>query len=59
MIVGMAAGIFINRRWNREIPFSFHLKQDMNCVREILKVGIPSTLVQIVTGHTRLGMDKK
>lgn len=55
--VGMIAGIFINRRWNREIPFSFHLKQDMHCVREILRVGIPSTLVQIVTSFVNILMN--
>lgn len=55
--VGMVAGIFINRRWNREIPFSFHVNQDMSCVREILKVGIPSTLVQIVTSFVNILMN--
>ncbi len=47
--VGMAAGIFINRRWNREIPFGFTIRPDMQSVKTILKVGIPSTLVQVLT----------
>lgn len=48
-IVGMAAGILINRRWNKEIPFGFTVRPDMRSVATILKVGIPSTLVQILT----------
>lgn len=46
--VGCFAGYFINRRWNREIPIHFSLKPDKDCVLSILKVGIPSTLVQVV-----------
>ncbi len=48
-IVGAIAGILINKRWNREIPFSFHLRQDKDSILAILKVGIPSTLVQVLT----------
>lgn len=55
--VGMAAGIFINRRWNKEIPFSFHLRQDMGCILEILRVGIPSTLVQVITSFVSIVMN--
>lgn len=47
--VGMAAGILINRRWNQEIPFSFSLHPDRACITAILKVGIPSALVQILS----------
>lgn len=46
---GCFAGYFINRRWNREIPIQFTIKADKNCMAAILKVGIPSTLVQAVT----------
>lgn len=56
-IVGMLAGIFINRRWNREIPFSFHLRQDKESILEILKVGVPSTLVQIMTSFIGIIMN--
>lgn len=48
-IAGMIAGILINRRWNREIPFSFTLRPDKESILAILKVGIPSTMVQILT----------
>jgi len=48
-IVGMAAGILINRRWNREIPFSVTLHPDKESILAILKVGLPSTMVQILT----------
>lgn len=48
-IVGMIAGILINRRWNREIPFSFTLQPDQESIFAILRVGIPSTMVQILT----------
>lgn len=56
-IVGMAAGIAINRKWNREIPFSFHLRQDRKTILEILKVGVPSTLVQILTSFVSAAMN--
>lgn len=46
---GCVAGYFINRRWNREIPIRFVIKADTGCMGAILKVGIPSTLVQVVT----------
>ncbi|MGN0976585.1 MAG: MATE family efflux transporter [Faecousia sp.] len=47
--VGMLAGILINRRWNREIPFGFPRHPDFASVRAILRVGLPSTLVQVMT----------
>ncbi|MDE7187315.1 MAG: MATE family efflux transporter [Lachnospiraceae bacterium] len=56
-IVGMIAGILINRKWNAEIPFSFHLRQDKESIRAILKVGIPSTLVQVLTSFVSIAMN--
>lgn len=56
-IVGMIAGILINRRWNREIPFSFRLHPDWESVRAILKVGIPSTMVQVLTSLVSIAMN--
>lgn len=47
--VGALAGILINRRWNKEIPFGFTLKPDFHSVKAILKVGFPSTLVRLLT----------
>lgn len=47
--VGGFAGYFINRRWNQEIPIRFTIKADTECMTAILKVGIPSTFVQVIT----------
>ena len=55
--VGMLAGIFINRRWNREIPFSFTLRPDGESLRAILRVGVPSTMVQILTSAVNIAMN--
>ncbi|MDE7320275.1 MAG: MATE family efflux transporter [Lachnospiraceae bacterium] len=46
---GCFAGYIINCRWNREIPIHFTAKADKGCIAAILKVGIPSTLVQAVS----------
>ena len=55
--VGMIAGILINRRWNKEIPFSFSLRPDRECIWSILKVGIPSTMVQVLTSVISVAMN--
>ncbi len=55
--MGLLAGIIINKKWNKEIPFSFTLRPDMNSVKSILKVGIPSTLVQVITSFVNIGMN--
>lgn len=55
--VGLFAGVLINRRWNREIPFAFTLKPDWQSVRTILRVGIPSTLVQVLTSFVTIVMN--
>lgn len=56
-IAGMTAGILINRKWNKEIPFSFSLRPDRECITAILKVGVPSTLVQILTAVISVAMN--
>ena len=56
-IVGMIAGILINRRWNKEIPFSFSLRPDKECIVAILKVGIPSTMVQVLSSAVSIMMN--
>ena len=56
-IVGMIAGILINRRWNQEIPFSFRLHPDGESVRAILKVGIPSAMVQVLTSFISVALN--
>lgn len=55
--VGMFAGIVINRKWNREIPFGFTLRPDLKSVARIWKVGFPSTLVQILTSFVGILMN--
>ncbi len=55
--MGLFAGIFINRRWNKEIPFSFTLRPDGHSVRAILRVGVPSTLVQVLTSFVSIAMN--
>ncbi|MCR4778207.1 MAG: MATE family efflux transporter [Lachnospiraceae bacterium] len=55
--MGMLAGILINRRWNKEIPFSFTLKPDKQSIKDILKVGFPSTVVQILTSFVNIAMN--
>lgn len=55
--VGALAGILINRRWNKEIPFGFTLKPDFHSVKTILKVGFPSTLVQLLTSAVGMAMN--
>ena len=55
--MGLFAGIAINRRYNREIPFSFTLRPDFRSVATILRVGIPSTLVQVLTSFVTVIMN--
>lgn len=55
--VGCLAGMMINKKWNPEIPFAFTLKPDWVSVREIIKVGFPSTLVQILTSVVNMAMN--
>ena len=55
--MGLIAGIYINRRWNKEIEFSFTLRPDWQSVRTILRVGIPSTLVQVLTSFVTVAMN--
>ncbi|WP_026658557.1 MATE family efflux transporter [Butyrivibrio sp. AC2005] len=55
--VGLMAGVLINRKWNKEIPFAFTLHPDKESIRAILSVGIPSTVVQILTSFVNVGMN--
>lgn len=55
--VGALAGIFINRKWNKEIPFNFTLHPDISSVKDIMKVGFPSTLVQVITSFVNVAMN--
>ena len=44
--VGCVAGFFINRRLNPETPISFTLRPDGKIVASILRVGIPTAVMQ-------------
>lgn len=44
--VGCLAGFLINRRWNQEIPIHFTLRPDGRSIVNILRVGLPTSLVQ-------------
>ena len=55
--MGLFAGIYINRRWNKEIEFSFTLRPDWQSVKTILRVGIPSTMVQVLTSFVTVAMN--
>ena len=55
--MGLLAGIYINSRWNREISFSFTLRPDWKSVLTILRVGIPSALVQVLTSFVTVAMN--
>ncbi len=55
--MGLFAGIMINRRWNKEIPFSITFRPDWHSVRTILRVGVPSTLVQVLTSFVSIAMN--
>lgn len=54
---GMVAGIVINLKWNKEIPFKFTLHPDGESIKTIIKVGFPSTLVQVLTGFVNVAMN--
>lgn len=56
-MVGMLAGIVVNRKMNREIPFGLTLRPDGRSILEILKVGIPSALVQVLTSFVGILMN--
>ena len=55
--MGLFAGVLINRRWNQEIAFHLTLRPDWASVRTILRVGIPSTLVQVLTSFVSVIMN--
>lgn len=55
--MGCLSGIVINRRWNKAIPFGFTLKPDKESIAAILKVGAPSTLVQILTSAVNIALN--
>lgn len=55
--MGAIAGIYINRRWNKEISFSFTLHPDISSIKDIIRVGFPSTFVQVATSFVNVAMN--
>jgi Na+-driven multidrug efflux pump len=45
-IIGCVTGYVINNRYNREIPVHFTLKPASRSIKDILRVGIPTTIVR-------------
>lgn len=54
---GALAGWFINRKHNHEIPISLKNGMERSCVFEILKVGIPSIIVQDIIAFVNMIMN--
>lgn len=54
---GCVAGYFINCRYNREIPIAFTFRPDIESLRSILRVGIPTTVVQGVVSVVGICMN--
>ncbi len=54
---GCALGIVINGKYNKEIPLSYQLKPDMNRVKEILRVGVPTFIMQGMYSVTSVAMN--
>lgn len=56
-ITGAVAGYFINRRYNKAIPIAFALRPKGRSVAQILRVGVPTALVQGVTSFVGMAMN--
>lgn len=54
---GAVAGLIVNRRFNKDIPVAFTLKPSLDCVREILRVGLPTSAMQALVGFTGIFMN--
>jgi len=55
--VGCICGYYINKKFNTEIPFNFTFNPDKNSILQILKIGIPTTLVQGVVSFVGIFMN--
>lgn len=54
---GAAAGIAVNKKWNRAIPIVFWGRLDRTSIGEILKVGIPTIIMQSIVSMTGIVMN--
>ena len=55
--LGAVTGYIVNRLVNTEIPVSFAVRPDGECIKQILKVGIPAALVRGVTACVATAMN--
>lgn len=56
-IIGAIAGYIINIIGNKEIPIIIELKVEFKYIREILKVGIPTMIMQAVVAFIGIAMN--
>lgn len=56
-IFGACLGAWLNLKWNREIPLHFTLHVRIAALRDILRVGIPTALMQAVVALTNILMN--
>jgi len=54
---GAICGYFYNRRFNTEIPLHFTLRPKLRCVGSILRVGIPTTVMQVLVSVTGIAVN--
>ena len=58
-IIAAFIGIFLNRRYNKEIHVSFrNFKIDLSIVKRIYAVGLPSTVMASITSVMTFGINK-
>ncbi|MFQ6792354.1 MAG: MATE family efflux transporter [Thomasclavelia sp.] len=55
--VGCIAGYIINKKYNKEIPIEFTLHPDLKSMIQILKVGIPTAIVQSISSFVGIFMN--
>ncbi len=54
---GAALGCWLNMRYNQDIPVAFSLRPDAACVGNILRVGIPTSVMQSVVAFGGIFMN--
>lgn len=56
-IAGAVTGYLINRRYNKTIPIAFTFRPKGGSIAQILKVGVPTAVVQGVTSFVGMAMN--
>lgn len=54
---GAVAGIIVNLKWNPEIPILFTLRVKVRCMADILRVGVPTAIMQGIVACTGIIMN--